>query len=236
MVYSFKAQVAARGFHVYRNIARTAVKQGDSVWVEIETNEESKKVDPYSCGIKALVGQPPQLKTVGHIPREISRHVFFFLKEENGRIKGTVHSTKYQPSPIPAGGLEIPLKLTFKSTRFATHRKMKDFMTSLYSYEYKPQEINSKDEENYDINFIIEQDEDEEDSEVVLKPKKRKKPPIISETSSESSENKICSEHSEFSDKVQTIAHKQQIGKKTYICLSIYQFGTVLISNLTMTL
>ena len=189
MAYSFKAQVAARGFHVYRNI-----KQGDSVSVEIETNEESKKVDPYSCAIKALVGQPPQLKTVGLIPREISRHVFFFLKEENGRVEGTVHSTKNRPSPIPAGGLEIPLMLTFKSTRFVTHQKMKDFMTSLYSYEYEPQEINSKDEENDDINFIIEQDEDEEDSEVVLK---RKKPPIISETSSESSENEICSEHSE---------------------------------------
>ena len=197
MAYSFKAQVAARGFHVYRNITWTDVKQGDSVSVEIETNEESKKVVPYSCAIKALVGQPPQLKTVGHIPREISRHVFFFLKEENGRIEGTVHSTKYRPSPIPAGGLEIPLMLTFKSTRFVTHQKMKEFMTSLYSYEYEPQEINSKDEESDDINFIIEQDEDEEDSEVVLKPKRRKKPPIISETSSESSENEICSEHSE---------------------------------------
>ena len=196
MAYSFKAQVAARGFHVYRNITWTDVKQGDPVSVEIETNEESKKVDPYSCAIKALVGQPPQLKTVGHIPREISRHVFFFLKEENRRIEGTVYSTKYRPFPIPAGALEIPLMLTFKSTRFVTHQKMKDFMTSLYSYEYEPKEINSKDEENDDINFIIEQDEDEEDSEVVLKPKKRKKPPIISETS-ESSENEICSEHSE---------------------------------------
>ena len=104
MAYSFKAQVAARGFHVYRNITWTDVKHGDSVSVEIETNEESKKVDPYSYAIKGLVGQPPQLKTVGLIPREISRHVFFFLKDENGRIEGTVHSTKYRPSPIPAGG------------------------------------------------------------------------------------------------------------------------------------
>ena len=119
------------------------------------------------------------------------------MKEENGRIEATVHSTKYRPSPIPAEGLEIPLMLTFKSTRFVTHQKMKDFMTSLYSYEYEPQEINSKDEDNDDINFIIEQDKDEEDSKVVLKPKKRKKPPIICETSSESSDNKICNEHSE---------------------------------------
>ena len=70
--------MAARGFHIYRNITWTDVKQGDSVSVEIETNEESKKADPYSCAIKALVGQPPLLKTIGHIPREISGHVFFF--------------------------------------------------------------------------------------------------------------------------------------------------------------
>ena len=64
-----------------------------------------------------MVGQPPQLKTVGHIPREISRHVVFFLKEENGKIEGSVHSTQYRYSPIPAGELEIPLMLTFKSAR-----------------------------------------------------------------------------------------------------------------------
>ena len=186
MAYSFQAQVAARGYHVYRNLTWCNVKQGDLVTVEIETNEESKKVDPYSCAIKAMVGQPPQLKTVGHIPREISRHVFFFLKEENGRIEGSVHSTKYRPSPIPAGGLEIPLMLNFKSTRFITHQKMKGFMTSLYSYEYKPHETTETDDEENEINFVIENEVDEH-SEVV-KPKKRKKPPMILETSSESSE------------------------------------------------
>ena len=84
--------------------------------VEIETNEESKKVDPYSCAIKAFVGQSPQFKTVGHILREISSHVFFFLKEQNGKFEESVYS---------AGGLEIPIFLTFKSTCSVTHQKMK---------------------------------------------------------------------------------------------------------------
>ena len=60
--------------------------------------------------IKATVDIPPQLKTVGHVPREISRHIFFFLKEENAKVEYFVYSTQYEPSPIPAGGLEIPLK------------------------------------------------------------------------------------------------------------------------------
>ena len=64
---------------VYGNITWSDAKQGDSVLIKIET-KESKKVDPHSCAIKVFVDQAPQLKTVGHISRDIFRHVFFFLK------------------------------------------------------------------------------------------------------------------------------------------------------------
>ena len=146
MAYRFEAKVAARGYHIYRN-----VKPGNKVTVELETNDESKKIDPYCCATKAMVGQPPLLKPVGHIPREISRHVFYFLKEE---IEVSLHSTQYRYSPIPAGGLEIPLMLTFKSARYITHEKMKEFVTSLYPYEFDPQEKSDTDDED-EIDFII---------------------------------------------------------------------------------
>ena len=51
--------------------------------MEIKTDKESKKIDPYCRVIKAIVDIPPRLKTVGHVPREISRRIFFFLKEKN---------------------------------------------------------------------------------------------------------------------------------------------------------
>ena len=137
MVYTFQAKIAARGYHVYKNLAWSNAKQGDFVTVEIQTDKESKIIDTYCCAIKAMVDIPPRLKTVGHVPREISRHIFFFLKEENGKVDGFIYSTQYKPSPIPAGGLEIPLKLTFKSPNFMTHQKMEDFMTNLYSYDYE---------------------------------------------------------------------------------------------------
>ena len=105
-------------------------------WKSKQTKSR-KKVDPYCCAIKAMVDIPPRLKTVGYVPREISRHIFFFLTEENGKVDGFVYSTQFQPSPIPAVGLEIPLKLTFKSPNFITHQKMKDFMINLYSYDYE---------------------------------------------------------------------------------------------------
>ena len=55
---------------------------------------------------------------MGHIPREISRHVYLFLKEENDLIDGTVHSMNYRSSPIPAGGLKIPMIFNFKSSGY----------------------------------------------------------------------------------------------------------------------
>ena len=45
-----------------------------------------------------------KLETVGH--------TYFYIKEEGGRIDGSVLSTRYLPSPIPSGGLEIPLIIT----------------------------------------------------------------------------------------------------------------------------
>ena len=78
--------------------------------MEIETDKKSKKIDPYCWAVKAPADTPPRLKTVGHVPRKISRHIFFFLKEDNGRVDGFVYSTQYQPSLIPAEELEIPTK------------------------------------------------------------------------------------------------------------------------------
>ena len=92
---------------------------------------------------------------------------------------------------IPAGGLEIPLKLTFKSPNFITHQKMKDFMTNLYSYDY---EAKAETDEDHDaeIHFVIANEDldgdKEEDSEVV-KPKVKRKPPKICESSESNCED-----------------------------------------------
>ena len=187
MAYSFQAKVAARGYHVYKYTTWEDAKIGDKVLIELETDEKSKEIDPYCCSIKAMVGLPQQLKTVGHIPREISRHVYFFLKEENGQIDGTVHSVDYRPSPIPAGGLEIPLVLNFKSSSYVTHMKMKEFVTLLYSYEFiaKETEPLSSDEE---IDLLI-QESSESDSELV-NPNKKKKHHMIDESSASEDEDK----------------------------------------------
>lgn len=102
-------------------------------------------------------------------------------------------SIQYKPSPIPAGGLEIPLTLTFKSPRYVTHLKMKEFVSTLYSFEYDvnngSNESESDEDVDEEINICIqESDESSEasDSEVLRNPRDKRKSPVITETSDES--------------------------------------------------
>ena len=106
------------------------VKMGEETSEQIKTNEAPKKVDLYCCTIKTLISG--KLKTVGNIPREVSRHAFFFIGEERKRVDGYVLSTRYSPSSIPSGGLERPLMLTFRRLRCNPHQKIQDFITETY--------------------------------------------------------------------------------------------------------
>ena len=73
---------------------------------------------------------------MGHIPRDISRHVCYFIKTEGGFVNSSVISTKYCQSPIPSGGLKIPLLLKFSCPEQKTFEKRKNFVDSLYHYVY----------------------------------------------------------------------------------------------------
>ena len=93
----------------FKNATWKKLNIDQQISVQLETNEDSKKIYPYCCAIKTMVFG--KLETIGHIPREVSSHTFFYSKEEGGRIDGSVFSTSYRPSPILSGGLEIPLMI-----------------------------------------------------------------------------------------------------------------------------
>ena len=134
------------------------VKEEDSVKIDLETNQLSKKVDPYKCAIHGKNQFFNSWKTLRHIEREISRHVYYIIKTEDGFVTGTVISTKYRPSPIPSGRLEIPLLLKFSCKEQKTFEKMKNFVDSLYDYEYSGvNDEESSDEEEAAI--VIETDQ-----------------------------------------------------------------------------
>ena len=60
-----------------------------------------------------------------------------------------MNSLTYKPSPIPSGGLEVPLLLRFKCDVKWTIDTMKQFVEQYYSYDFTG-------------NIIIEQDDDDE--------------------------------------------------------------------------
>ena len=170
IIYSFQAIVAARGYHIYKNTTWNQTKVGDKVLIEIENDKKSKEIDPFCCLIRILVNK--QIKIVGHIPREISCHVYVFLKDQRGKIDGTVKSIGYRPSPTPALGLEIPLTLNFICPCYIIHTKMKEFMSTHCSFDYNGNKEDEKDKSSSDeeINLLINlsSKESQSDSKVVI--------------------------------------------------------------------
>ena len=87
-------------------------QQGENLSAEKEVGKTALMHDPFSVAWKRKNKEKLIPETVGHVLREISRAVWFFL-EVGGKVSGRVCEKKYRPSPIPKGGLEILLKVTF---------------------------------------------------------------------------------------------------------------------------
>ena len=92
-------------------------------------------------------------KTVGHISSQILRCVYFFIKQERDRVYGKLKSLKYKTSPIPSGGLEVPLK--FESQDKWVTDAMEKFVENLYSFDFTGNlVVNDEDEEEVDFETI----------------------------------------------------------------------------------
>ena len=70
--FTFSFNAAVRGYHVYR--ANWNPKPDELLVCNIENNND---FDPYA--IKVCKSEKDVLKTVGHLPREISRPTKFLL-------------------------------------------------------------------------------------------------------------------------------------------------------------
>ena len=74
----------------------------------------------------------------------------------------------YKSSPIPPGGLEIPLQLTFSCPMEWVRDKLKDFIDDFYSYDFTGilHSDESSDDSDIEIDLesvdVVEDDDDEE--------------------------------------------------------------------------
>ena len=167
-MFSVKAIIALRGYHVYKESSWSNAKLNDEVKVELQMDAKSLSTDLYVCAIKSRHSYFVGWKTVRHIPREISRYVYFFIKKENGKGFGTLKSLKYKVSPIPSGILEVPLSLTFLCKEKWVVDSMEKFIQNVYIFEYSRNQSvdtsDSKDEED-DYQTIVLEPENEVDEE-----------------------------------------------------------------------
>lgn len=171
IMYVFEAIVASRGYHVFKNTTWSDARVGEFVEVQLETNRNSKQVDPYACAIRTKHFYYDAWRTVGHIPREISRHAFYFLSAEGGLITGHVHSIDQRYSPIPNGGLEIPLKLKFSHESEEILTKMKTFVGTLYDYNFTGTGASEESEgEDEEMEIVIQNEPTDGDDSQIVEP------------------------------------------------------------------
>ena len=76
-MYSLTAEIGSRGYHVSRGTSWNNINIHQPFKVMKETNKESINIDTYCCKIAISRLNKIGPVTVGHIPREIFRYVFF---------------------------------------------------------------------------------------------------------------------------------------------------------------
>ena len=164
---SFSAEIGSRGYHVYRDTTWRNISIYQQVRVAKQTNELSIEKDPYCCKITITRVDRIGPVTVGHIP-----FCFYFL-HEGGSVSGTVASIAPNISPIPEGGLEIPILMHFSHGNMIILKKMKSFV--LRQLERMKEKLDEKallqednaggvlDEENYQEEIMVESDDADDD-------------------------------------------------------------------------
>ena len=102
-----------------------------------------------------LVKYVTEWKTVGHIPREKSWNVYFFIQQEGGRVYGKLKPLKYKFSPVPSGGLEVPMLLKFEYQDKWVKDTMEEFVETFYFFDFPVDlVVNDEDEEETDFEIL----------------------------------------------------------------------------------
>ena len=107
-------------------------KPGQNVKVEMETNKSSKSIDLYADPIKTNC-RFFETFTVGHIPKEILCHCYFFIKKT-----GTPHPKCLQFL------LEVRLLLMFTIECKRILKLMRDFFKESYDHYFTGEIVKMK--------------------------------------------------------------------------------------------
>jgi hypothetical protein len=107
MTETFEFLTGLRGFHVYCNTVNWVPYTGQNISFKREHNN---KHDNFAVAGKTLLKGRIGPITVGHVPRELSRHTWYAI-QCGAQFEAAVHDTKARPSPLVQGGLEIQIRV-----------------------------------------------------------------------------------------------------------------------------
>ena len=101
MANNFEFYTRLRGYHVYSNTVG---------WKIILKREHKNLHDKFAVAGKVTMKGKIGLIVVGHVPRELSRYVWYSI-QEGAKYDVEVHKKTPMASPLLQGGLEIPIKV-----------------------------------------------------------------------------------------------------------------------------
>ena len=169
-------KVASRGWHFYGKNTWKRPRKDDIIFAEKERNHTALEHDVYSIAWKKKTKSKLTADVVGHVPKEISRAVFFFISR-GGKVVGKVFDERCYPSPIPKGGLEILLMVQFKipDEKRKYMERLKEIIKQNYTSDF-PEGIEIENHEKHmktveeeeqskydsDSDHVIDDDEDDE--------------------------------------------------------------------------
>ena len=103
---------------------------------KVDDKKEKLKLKPMQSLLLAIIIHVLIHNYFGHTPREILRYVYFFIKQETGRVYGTLKSLKCKTSPIASGGLEVSLLLKRDCQEKWATDAMEELVDNFYSYGF----------------------------------------------------------------------------------------------------
>jgi len=104
----FEFYSGLRGYHVYKNTADWKPYEKEKVTLKREINNEH---DKFAVAGRVTMRGKFGWIIVGHIPRELSRYVWYSILE-GAKYEVEVYRKKPIASPLLQGGLEIPIKVS----------------------------------------------------------------------------------------------------------------------------
>ena len=123
--------------------------------------EHNNPYDKFAVTGKVMMKGKIGLIVVGHLPRELSRYIWFSIGE-GAKFEAEVHKEKPMASPLVQGGLEIPIKV---SVTWDEPKKLSILVVKVKQVEYPLTKEYVNDSKNILKGLRIEKDKDDDNVE-----------------------------------------------------------------------